>query len=223
MINETAPIEHWPQTSGMDAALQRAIASMSLPRIAVLHRLIADGDEAALLPEELPAFVGSVAKVRRASGAARIVARQLMSRFGRAAQAIRKSTTGAPIWPEGLVGSLAHDDRIAVAALAERSHFENVGIDVEPAEPIDPDLMDLIATPAEQAQELAGLYCGRLLFAIKEAVYKAVHPSAGRFLDYHDVEVNLSEGVAQVRGRYAVHFRHCDAMHVVVLAYIRSG
>ena len=146
-----------------------------------------------------------------------------MSRFGRAAQPIPKSTTGVPIWPEGLVGSLAHDDRIAVAALAERSYFHSVGIDVEPAEPIAPHLMDLIATPAEQAQELAGLYCGRLLFAVKEAVYKAVHPLDNRFLEHHDVEVDLCAGVAQVRGGRAVHFRYCAAIYVIVLAYIRSA
>jgi len=90
MMDDATPIEYWPRAGGMDAELQRAIASISLPRIAVLHRLIAEGDEAALLPEEIPAFVGSDAKVRRASGAARIVARQLMSRFGRAAQPIPK-------------------------------------------------------------------------------------------------------------------------------------
>ena len=43
---------------------------MSVPGILVDHRLIADGDELALLPAEAAAFAGSVLKVRRASGAA---------------------------------------------------------------------------------------------------------------------------------------------------------
>ena len=81
--------------------LQRAIDAMSVPGILVDHRLIADGDELALLPEEMAAFAGSVIKVRRASGAARIVARQLLSRFGQAPRAIPKSTAGMPVWPEG--------------------------------------------------------------------------------------------------------------------------
>src|SRR5215213_5204867 len=98
--------------------LTRAIEAMSVPGIVVDHRLIADGDELALLPEETPAFAGSVLKVRRASGAARIVARQLLSRFGQTPRAIPKSTAGMPLWPEGFVGSLAHDSKVALAAIA---------------------------------------------------------------------------------------------------------
>ena len=83
--------------------------AMSVPGILVDHRLIADGDELALLPAEVAAFAGSVLKVRRASGAARIVARMLLSRFGREPYAIPKSTAGMPVWPDGIVGSLAHE------------------------------------------------------------------------------------------------------------------
>src|SRR5438270_2668318 len=97
--------------------LARAIEAMSVPGILVDHRPIADGDELALLSAELAAFAGSVLKVRRASGAARIVARTLLSRLGHAPQAIPKSTAGMPVWPEGIVGSMAHDAEVAVAAM----------------------------------------------------------------------------------------------------------
>src|SRR4051812_43207532 len=98
--------------------LAQAIEAMSIPGILMDHRLIADGDESALLPAELAAFAGSVLKVRRASGAARIVARTLLSRLGQAHGPIPKSTAGMPVWPEGIVGSLAHDSKIAIAAMA---------------------------------------------------------------------------------------------------------
>jgi 4'-phosphopantetheinyl transferase EntD len=204
-----------------DPELARAIVAMAVPGIAVDHRLIEEGDEAALLADEMAAFAGSVTKVRRASGAARIVARQLMSRFGHIRpQAIRKSTGGMPVWPDGIVGSLAHDARVAVAAMAARRDFFSVGVDVEPAEPIDPDLLAMIATPAERAAAPAEPTWGRLLFSIKEAVYKAVYPLDGRFLDHHDVEVSISAGTAQVRDGREVRFRHCAATHIVVLAFI---
>jgi 4'-phosphopantetheinyl transferase EntD len=204
-----------------DPELARAIVAMAVPGIAVDHRLIAEGDEAALLADEMAAFAGSVTKVRRASGSARIVARQLMSRFGHIEpQAIRKSTGGMPVWPDGIVGSLAHDARVAVAAMAARRDFFSVGVDVEPAEPIDPDLLAMIATPAERAAAPAEPTWGRLLFSIKEAVYKAVYPLDGRFLDHHDVEVSISAGTAQVRDGREVRFRHCAATHIVVVAFI---
>src|SRR5215471_10888972 len=65
-----------------DAAFQSAINALALPAIAIGHRLISPGDEDALLPEEAPAFAASVVTVRRASGAARIVARELLMRLG---------------------------------------------------------------------------------------------------------------------------------------------
>jgi 4'-phosphopantetheinyl transferase EntD len=64
---------------------------------------------------------------------------------------------------------------------------------------------------------------GRLLFAIKEAVYKAVYPLDGVFLDHHDVEVDLASGVAAVRDGRTVQFHHCIATHIVVLAFVPAG
>jgi 4'-phosphopantetheinyl transferase EntD len=200
--------------------LQRAIDAMSVPGILVGHRLIADGDDLALLPQEAAAFAASVIKVRRASGAARIVARQLLSRFGQAPRAIPKSTAGMPLWPEGIVGSLAHDAKVAVAAMANQSEFLSVGVDVEPAEPLAPDLLPLVATMKEREALHADLFHGRLLFSIKEAVYKAVYPLDGMFLDHHDVEVDLSSGSATVQQGRVVSFRYCVAPRIVSLAFI---
>jgi 4'-phosphopantetheinyl transferase EntD len=200
--------------------LARAIEAMSIPGILVDHRLIADGDELALLPVELAAFAGSVLKVRRASGAARIVARTLLSRFGRAPQAIPKSTAGMPVWPDGIVGSLAHDTEVAVAAMAATHEFQSVGIDVEPAEPLAPDLLDIVATAKERDRIEDDPFRGRLLFSIKEAIYKAVYPLDRTFLDHHDVEVSLADGTAMVRSGRVVRFRHCAATHIVALAFV---
>ena len=115
-----------------DAALQRLINAMAVPGVLIDHRIISGGDELCLLPDELGAFATSVLKVRRASGAARIVARELLLDLGYPHQAIPKSALGVPIWPFGIVGSLAHDSRVAVAAVAMHRDFCCVGIDVEP-------------------------------------------------------------------------------------------
>ena len=66
----------------IDPSLQSAIGALCFPGVMVGHRLISSGDENALLPEETAAFASSVPKVRRASGAARIVARQLLKGLG---------------------------------------------------------------------------------------------------------------------------------------------
>ncbi len=139
--------------------LQRSIDGMAVPGIFVDHRVIAHGDEFSLLPDELDAFVTSVEKVRRASGAARIVARELLLRLGQQQQAIPKSASGMPIWPSGIVGSLAHESEIAVAALAMRRDYSSLGVDVEPAQALEPDDLKIIATATERQMIRSGDVC----------------------------------------------------------------
>jgi 4'-phosphopantetheinyl transferase EntD len=95
-------------------------------------------------------------------------------------------------------------------------------VDVEPADPLDPDLLDLIASRTEMLQIHLDPCRGRLLFAVKEAVYKAVYPLDGIFLDHHDVEVNFNRGTAEVLDGRVVHFRYGVGRHIVVLAFISS-
>jgi 4'-phosphopantetheinyl transferase EntD len=211
-----------------DSVLQRSIEAMAgdmiraMPASGLLigHRLIAPGDELALLPEELAPLASSVDKVRRASGAARIVARDLMTRFGAPQQPVIRSASGAPIWPAGLMGSLAHSRQVAVAALARRGDFAGIGIDVEPAEPIDADLVRIVATATERHSIADDPLQCRVLFAVKEAVYKSVNPIDGQFLEHHDVEVNLPDGTATTRTGRTVRFRYCVSSHIVAVAFI---
>jgi 4'-phosphopantetheinyl transferase EntD len=206
-----------------DPLFQSAIDTLSVPGVTVGHRLISPGDEHALLEDEAPAFAASVVKVRRASGAARIVARQLLTQLGHPCCALPKGPAGAPMWPAALVGSLAHDARVAVAAVAMRADVGALGIDVEPAEFLPPELLDLVATPQERLN-LADDPCrGRLLFVAKEAVYKAVHPLDQTFLEHHDVEINLAERKATVRNGRVVELRlSISARHLVALAFLRA-
>jgi 4'-phosphopantetheinyl transferase EntD len=54
-------------------------------------------------------------------------------------------------------------------------------------------------------------------------VYKAIHPLDQTFLEHHDVEVNLSERKAVVRGGRVVELRFSiSAHHLVALAFLRA-
>lgn len=204
-----------------DPLFQSAIDTLSFPGVKLGHRLISPGDEDALLTEEAAAFAGSVVKVRRASGAARIVARQLLQQFGHPPCALPKGAAGAPVWPAGIIGSMAHDSRIAVAAVGMRADVGALGVDIEPAEPLPSELLDLVATPQEQLKLAHDAYRGRLLFVAKEAVYKAVYPLDRMFLEHHDVEINLAERKAVVRNARVVELRFsASAHHLVALAFL---
>lgn len=203
---------------GLDPAIARDIAMLAPPGLLIGHRLISPGDEHALLDEEAASIASPVTEVRRASGAARIVARQLLAQLGYARPRVPKAASGAPVWPSGIVGSLAHDGRIAVAAVARKSDVGAVGIDIEPAEVLPADMLDLIATPQERRDAATDPLRGRLLFAVKEAVYKAAFPLDGVFLEFRDISVDLPRRRAATRSGHAMDLRFCISTHIVALA-----
>jgi 4'-phosphopantetheinyl transferase EntD len=202
-----------------DKDLGESLRMLAPPGIMVDHRLITCGDEHALLPEETSAFQRSAVEVRRASGAARIVARGLIDQLGRKMAPLPKSPAGPPIWPKGILGSLAHDSRVAVAAVGTPERLTGLGIDVEPAATLPSDLLDLVTTPRERAMINCDPYRGRLFFVAKEAVYKAVFPLDRCFLDHQEVEVDIPSGKAIVRNSRSVDVRFCMSTHVVALAF----
>ncbi len=156
-------------------------------------RRIEPGDEAAFSGARPQARI----EVHRASGSARIAARGLLAALGSepTAQLVR-SESGAPLWPRGFIGSLAHDQAFAVAAVARRGRLIGLGVDVEPAEPLPEDVVDLVLTERERRLTQGDGVARRLVFVAKEAVYKAVHPLDGTPLDFPDVEIGLVEKTA---------------------------
>jgi len=160
--------------------------------------------------------------VRRQSGAARIVARRLLSRLNYNDVAITKTSYGAPVWPAGIVGSLAHEERVALAAVARETDFLALGVDIEPAEELPDNLAEIIATPAERSRYGQPFLRGRELFAAKEAVYKAVYPLDRQFLDFHDIEVELEQRVARVSYGRTATVKVSAGSHVIALAFLRT-
>jgi 4'-phosphopantetheinyl transferase EntD len=175
-----------------EADLQRL-----LPHGAVAGaRCIQQHDSDLLSPVERADIGSAVPRVLNASGAARAVARRLIIAVGHTACDIRRGPDRAPIWPDGLVGSLSHSPHIAVAAIARSADLAGLGIDIEPREGIEPELARIVLTPRERIVADDDPVLGHACFAIKEAVYKAVFPRDGVFLDFHDVELDFQTGTA---------------------------
>jgi 4'-phosphopantetheinyl transferase EntD len=204
-------------------SVSELIKSIAEPSILIGHRFILHGDEGALRLEEAVCFQGAVSKVRRQAGAARIVARQLLSRLNYNDVGIAKTSSGAPLWPAGIVGSLAHEERVALAAVARKGDFLSLGVDIESAEELPEDLVGIIATSTERSRYGQLFLRGRQLFAAKEAVYKAIFPLDQCFLDFHDIEVELQQQVARVSYGRTVAVKVSEGSHVIALAFLRSS
>ncbi len=162
----------------------------------VAARRIRPGDEAGFAGGRPGARIEGL----RASGAARIAARALLDELGADPSApLPRSASGAPLWPAGVIGSLAHDQVFALAAAARRGRFVGLGVDIEPAEPLPEDVVDLVLGDSERRRTRGDGVAQRLVFVAKEAVYKAIHPMDGTPLDFPDIEVRFAEGTAALR------------------------
>ena len=111
------------------SSLRAALAGRA---VLIRARAIRDGDERAFF--QAAANSSPVVRSRdRASGAARIAARELLAELGANAGAeLPRLPSRAPGWPSGLIGSLAHDDAFAIAAVARTADLAALGVDIEP-------------------------------------------------------------------------------------------
>jgi len=129
------------------------------------------------------------------SRSARALAIDLLAEQGQPVQEIRKDPGGAPVWPEGFTGSLAHTECYAVAAVARKEACVALGVDVEPAEPLPADAGDLVLTDDEHDWVRGALEArpeiARLVFCAKECVHKAIHPLRRAWLDFSDVRIEF--------------------------------
>ena len=211
-----------PARDRSEVSLLSAMMSMAPPGISLGCRTIRVGDEDLLLPEERRAVTTRDLATRRASGAARHLARGLMTDLGHPAVAIGRARSGQPVWPEGMVGSLAHDHVTAVAAVASNANAVSLGIDVEPAEPLPDDAVPVVMTAGDEAGTASRHLAGRILFAAKEAIYKAFHPLDGLILNHNDVVVSLTASCGRTPTGREARLYWCSSPRIVVLA-IPSG
>lgn len=208
-----------PNRLAQARALSATLAKLAPSGILTLCRAIEIGDETLLTPEEAQTIPTIVAHARDASGAARFVARRLLQDCGLEGASLPRSASGAPIWPSDVVGSLAHDGCFAVASIAPASSYSSLGIDIEPAEALPDEIMDIVRTPQDRLNGVDPSLAGRLLFSAKEAVYKAAFPKDGEILGYEDITIDLSHGHGAVRNGRRFALSYCLAPRLVVIAH----
>lgn len=150
----------------------------------------------AIDPFEAGSIPKANAKRRREFAIGRALARQGLRTLGFADVPLLNGEDRAPVWPAGSVGSISHTDDYCVAVVARCPPYRSLGVDAEPAVPLEESLWPQICTAFEldwlgkqQASE-RGMLC-HLLFVVKECVYKFQAPLSQTFLNFHDVEATF--------------------------------
>ncbi|MYX45960.1 4'-phosphopantetheinyl transferase superfamily protein [Streptomyces sp. SID89] len=150
-----------------------------------------------LFPEEEAVVARAVDKRRREFTTVRACARRAMEKLGVPPQPVLPAERGAPVWPQGLAGSMTHCEGYCAAALVRATDLASLGIDAEPHGPLPDGVLTAVALPAEArrlrtlADQDAAVHWDRLLFSAKESVYKAWFPLTGKWLDFMDADIEM--------------------------------
>lgn len=158
-----------------------------------------DDLEAVLYPEEETVVGQAVEKRRREFTTARACAREALAQLGQPHQPIPTGSRGQPLWPAGIVGSITHCEGYRACAVARSRDLVTVGVDAEPNLPLPEGVLGDIALPEERewlrylAGQMPDTHWDRVLFSIKESVYKAWFPLAEKWLGFEDAVVAIDQ------------------------------
>ncbi len=135
--------------------------------------------------------------------AGRHCARLALGEIGIEGIAIGRGARGEPLWPDGALGSISHDEDLAVAVVASANQIAAVGIDlVRLDHALDPASADLIAGKAEfdaiEAMLVSEGGCKSvdpilLAFSAKEAMIKLISPAIDFYLDFREIKINCTD------------------------------
>ena len=130
-------------------------------------------------------------------------ARGALAKLGLPSMPVSVSAQRAPVWPEGIIGSISHREDLACAVVARASGLDGIGIDLERTGGLDDEVAKLVCTAAERTRlrQQSIEHGERLLFTIKESVYKCLWPRLQRFIDFLEVEVSLQPEHQRFRAR----------------------
>ncbi|MEV5458066.1 4'-phosphopantetheinyl transferase superfamily protein [Streptomyces cellulosae] len=171
------------------------IEALVPPTVAAVEAYGDEGVDAPLFPEEEALLTRAVAKRRREFTAVRSCARRAMEKLGVPAVPVVSGERGAPVWPEGVTGSMTHCEGYCAAALVHVGDVASLGIDAEPHAPLPEGVLSAIALPQEAARiarllaERPDVHWDRLLFSAKESVYKAWYPLTRKWLDFSEADI----------------------------------
>ena len=146
---------------------------------------------------ELPAELRAATPQRQLQFlAGRFCASQALAALtGRRAPSLPRAATGAPLWPQGITGSITHTDDFASAAVTWTDSFSSVGIDTERIMTAEraARVSPAVAWPSELAHARSAgcdrLQAVTLVFSAKESIFKCLHRHVGRVFDFCDVRI----------------------------------
>lgn len=181
-----------------------------LPPKVVAEEAFGDLPDTVLFAEEEAVIAKAVDKRRREFTTARACARAALAKLGVPAVPIVPGFRGAPQWPAGVVGSITHCDGYRACAVAHENDIVTIGLDAEPHDELPDGVLKAVSLApererlAELTAAVPGVCWDRLLFCVKESVYKAWFPLTGRWLGFEEACVDFDPASQSFAARLLV-------------------
>jgi len=177
-----------------------------------------------LFPAEELSLGNPVDKRRREFTTARACAHRALEQLDRPAVPIPSGSSGEPLWPDGVIGSITHCTGYRGCALAVATSFTAIGIDAEPHACLPGGVFGQIALHEESAWVRArtrshpSVHWDRLLFSAKESLYKAWFPMSEHRPGFHDALITVDSRPNRFEARLLrpgpeVDGRHLGRLH----------
>lgn len=165
--------------------------------------------EVQLTQEEAAVIEKSVPKRRLEYSTGRMLAKKALTSLSpellQTPISIGRGAGREPIWPPNVVGALTHSEHVALAVVTDNKNAMGVGIDIELADRVRPDLAKMILTETERDHWLRSGSTGHelaLYFSAKEAVFKAVNPMIGLMIDYTECLIQFVDSGSSFSATY---------------------
>ena len=180
--------EHGPRDQG--ACLEPDPLVSELQRLAP-HVRIGGGSFAHWLPSPREVMPSERAKLRTEAErkATRKCLEDLLAGSGLPTMEPKRQASGARNWPAGYVGSVSHKGTKVVAALVPVGCVKSLGIDIETWDGAKELSKIQGLTGIDEFPPLSDVPGPLILFSVKEAVFKALHPILDRQFGFEDVKV----------------------------------
>lgn len=193
------------------AKLSSAISSM-FPVGIVAAELTLTADPSQLLSQEARSLGNVTLKRAQEYTAGRLCARRALAEFGFHDHALCIDLDMRPHWPESIVGSISHSNGICGVAVAQRSHYRAIGMDIEVVDEVTPEIWPYICTPEERAYlcflpKSERQRCAALIYSAKETFYKCQYGITHQWLEFEDVMMTYQLGNARV-GKFFLQLRN---------------
>lgn len=177
------------------ARLEAALAKRLPEDVAVVCTdPAAEVQDAQVFAAEAACVARAVPKRRREFYAGRMAAHRAMEALGRLPEPVPMGADRAPIWPDGIVGTVSHCRDACVAVLGLSADYQALAVDIEPDEALPEDVAETVCLPTERdwlgrLPEGERARAARLIFSAKECAFKLQYPVTRKLLDFKDVEI----------------------------------